>query len=88
MTKKMIYLRNILCCACFTFSFSAHADDARLNQELSEKFKAADVNHDGNLTLAEAQAGMPRIAAHFSYIDKQNRGYVTLDQIIAAADSR
>ena len=81
-------LSKALCCACLTFSFSVYADDAKLNQELAAKFKAADVNHDGKLTLAEAKVGMPRVAAHFSDIDTQNRGYVTLEQITKMADSR
>jgi len=46
------------------------------------------VNHDGKLTLAEAKVGMPRVSAHFSDIDTQNRGYVTLEQITKMADSR
>jgi len=57
------------------------------DKEIIAKFKAADKNHDGKLTLAEAQAGMPRVAAHFSYIDSQGRGYVTLDQILALANN-
>nr|WP_246525921.1 EF-hand domain-containing protein [Polynucleobacter paneuropaeus] len=57
------------------------------DKEIVAKFKAADKNHDGKLTLAEAQAGMPRVASHFSYIDSQGRGYVTLDQILALANN-
>ena len=57
------------------------------DKEIIAKFNAADKNHDGKLTLAEAQAGMPRVAAHFSYIDSQGRGYVTLDQILALANN-
>lgn len=52
---------------------------------LKTKFEAADVDHDGKLTLAEAQAGMPRIAAHFDRIDAAHKGYITLDQVAAAA---
>jgi len=57
------------------------------DKEIVAKFKDADKNHDGKLTLAEAQAGMPRVAAHFSYIDSQGRGYVTLDQILTLANN-
>ena len=57
------------------------------DKEIIAKFNAADKNHDGKLTLAEAQAGMPRVAAHFSYIDSQGRGYVTLDQILTLANN-
>jgi hypothetical protein len=31
-------------------------------QRIEAKFRAADVNHDGKLTLEEAKAGMPRVA--------------------------
>ena len=51
--------------------------------ELETRFKAADKNADGKLTLAEAQDGMPRIADAFSHIDVEKKGYVTLDQIKA-----
>jgi Ca2+-binding EF-hand superfamily protein len=86
--KIMALLGKVICCACLTLSFAVYADNTKLNEEITEKFKAADINHDGKLTLAEAKNGMPRIASHFSDIDTQNRGYVTLDQIIAKADSR
>ncbi|MBT8584227.1 EF-hand domain-containing protein [Polynucleobacter paneuropaeus] len=65
----------------------AQAQMSAEDKEIVAKFKAADKNHDGKLTLAEAQAGMPRVAAHFSYIDSQGRGYVTLDQILALANN-
>ncbi|GGA14403.1 EF-hand domain-containing protein [Dyella caseinilytica] len=48
---------------------------------LEQRFAAADTNHDGKLTLAEAQAGMPRVAQHFADIDTTRQGYITLDQI-------
>ncbi|RDS79887.1 EF-hand domain-containing protein [Dyella monticola] len=48
---------------------------------LEQRFAAADTNHDGKLTLAEAQAGMPRVAQHFADIDTNHQGYITLDQI-------
>ena len=51
--------------------------------ELETRFKAADKNADGKLTLAEAKDGMPRIADAFSHIDVEKKGYVTLDQIKA-----
>jgi Ca2+-binding EF-hand superfamily protein len=69
-------------------TMSAHAQSqmSARDKEIVERFKAADKNQDGKLTLAEAQAGMPRVAEHFSYIDSQGRGYVTLNQILALAD--
>lgn len=52
-----------------------------MQQMLETRFAAADVNHDGKLTREEAQAGMPRVAAHFDEIDTTHQGYVTLGQI-------
>lgn len=60
----------------------------RMLQMLQQRFDAADTNHDGKLTLAEAQAGMPRIAQHFADIDTNHQGYITLEQIKAYVASR
>jgi Ca2+-binding EF-hand superfamily protein len=48
-------------------------------EQIAARFQAADTNHDGKLTLEEAKAGMPRVAAVFSQIDVENKGYVTLE---------
>ena len=58
------------------------ATQAKLT-ELETRFKAADKNADGKLTLQEAKDGMPRIADAFSHIDVEKKGYVTLEQIRA-----
>jgi Ca2+-binding EF-hand superfamily protein len=63
----------------------AQADDAKRDQEIEAKFKAADKDHDGKLTLSEAKAGMPRVARGFDKIDADKKGFVTLDQIKAFA---
>jgi Ca2+-binding EF-hand superfamily protein len=55
-------------------------------QKVEEKFKAADVNHDGKLTFEEAKAGMPRVAKAFAKIDVEKKGYITLEQLQAFAD--
>ncbi len=52
-------------------------------QKLGEKFRAADVNHDGKLTLEEAKNGMPRVAKAFDKIDVEKKGYITLEQLQA-----
>lgn len=63
----------------------AKADAEKRDKEIEEKFKAADKDHDGKLTLAEAKAGMPRVAKGFDKIDKDKKGYITVDQIKAFA---
>lgn len=56
---------------------------AQSTEQISAKFSAADTDGDGKLTLAEAKAGMPKVASNFAKIDRDKKGYVTLDQIIA-----
>ena len=81
--KKLVMLAMVIFSISPMLSF---ADDSSRNQEIAERFAAADKNHDGKLTLAEAQAGMPRVAAHFSIIDADGNGYVTLVEIEAMAN--
>lgn len=51
---------------------------------MRQRFDEANVTHDGHLTAEQAQAGGLRfVARHFAEIDKDNRGYVTFDQIRA-----
>ncbi len=52
-------------------------------QKMMARFAAANTTHDGKLTLAQAQAGMPMVARYFDQIDVQHHGYVTLDDIRA-----
>jgi len=64
----------------------AQAQESRTDKEIDQRFAMADKNKDGKLTLEEAKAGMPRVAANFSRIDTQNKGYVTAAEIKAMAD--
>ena len=66
-------------------ALSAVAETSR-DEQIDAHFAAADTNHDGQLTLAEAQAGMPRVAANFDKIDADKSGTVTLAEIKALAD--
>ena len=52
-------------------------------QKIEQKFKTADANHDGKLTLEEAKTGMPRVAKNFDRIDVEKKGYITLEQLQA-----
>ncbi|BEU28444.1 EF-hand domain-containing protein [Paraburkholderia sp. 22B1P] len=72
-TRTFIVLSGILAAApAFTRS--------RMHQKLEAHIAAADVDHDGKLTRAEAQAGMPRVAAHFDEVDSARRSYIMLAQ--------
>jgi hypothetical protein len=53
----------------------------KVMQQIEARFNAADKDHDGKLTKAEAKAGMPRVAQNFEKIDANNAGFITLAQI-------
>ena len=59
----------------------AHADNSVRNKEIADRFASCDKNHDGKLTREEAKGCMPRVYEHFSYLDSENKGYVTVTQI-------
>jgi hypothetical protein len=48
-----------------------------------QRFTEANANHDGHLTMAEAQQGYKTIARHFREIDLEDKGFVTEDEIRA-----
>jgi len=66
-------------------STSAYADDSIRNKEIADRFASCDKNHDGKLSKEEAKGCMPRIYDHFSLIDSDSKGYVTIAQIQSAA---
>lgn len=53
-------------------------------EKFNERFKEADANGDGKLTLDEAQAKMPMVAQHFNEIDVDKKGYVTKQEVAKA----
>ncbi len=59
----------------------AQADNSVRNKEIADRFASCDKNHDGKLTKEEAKGCMPRVYEHFSYLDSENKGYVTVAQI-------
>ncbi len=79
--KKSVFTLLILAAVA-----TAYAQESRTDREIDERFAAADKNKDGKLTLEEAKAGMPRVAANFQRIDTQKKGYVTATEIKAMAD--
>ncbi len=59
---------------------------AHKRQTLQERFDAANTTHDGHLTQAQAaSAKWTYVNKHFSAIDKDHKGYVTVDDIHAYA---
>lgn len=85
-TATLIVLFALPCAAGAETTPSDRA--ARFKAELSERFHAADANGDGQLSRDEAQAGMPRVYAHFDAIDSAHKGYLTEDDIVAAVRAR
>ena len=74
-----VMLSTCAVCAAQTIDASTQA---KLT-EVEERFKAADKDSNGQLTLEEAKAGMPRVADAFGHIDVEKKGYITLEQIKA-----
>lgn len=66
----------------------ALAQQGNMAQQVADRFKAADKDHDGKLTLEEAREGMPRVAQVFDQIDTGKTGSITLQQIGAFMKSR
>lgn len=50
---------------------------------LEERFREANVTADGQLTFAQAQRRMPSVAHEFDAIDREHKGWVSLDDIRA-----
>jgi Ca2+-binding EF-hand superfamily protein len=51
-------------------------------------FSRADTDGDGTLSRAEAEQGLPRVAAKFDRIDKDGNGRVTREEMRAWLDAR
>ena len=90
----MAFTRNVFAAATLLAAFAAQAQDgappagpggdpAQRAARMAERFKAADTDHDGKLTKAEAEAGMPMLARNWDKIDTQKTGSVTLEQLTA-----
>jgi Ca2+-binding EF-hand superfamily protein len=57
-------------------------------EHAKERFTAADTDHDGMLTKAEAQKGMPFVAKHFDEIDTAKAGKVSAADIAKFMEER
>jgi Ca2+-binding EF-hand superfamily protein len=55
-----------------------HAD---MQQKMDERFKEADANGDGQLSLDEVQSKMPRLAERFSALDTDKNGQLSKEEL-------
>jgi hypothetical protein len=62
---------------------ATEAPRAHARMTLNDRFAAANTTNDGHLTMEQARTGIPAVAKHFAAIDKDGKGYVTLDEIHA-----
>lgn len=53
------------------------------DHKMHERLKAADKNGDGKISREEANASLPRIAAHFDEIDTNKDGFITKEEMRA-----
>jgi len=54
---------------------------ANMREHMDEKFKEADTNGDGQLSLEEVQAKMPRLAARFNDLDSDKNGQLSKEEL-------
>jgi len=58
-----------------------HGMHGDMKEKMEQRFKEADTNGDGQLSLDEAQAKMPRLAEHFSALDTDKNGQLSKEEI-------
>ena len=58
-----------------------HAMRGDMKEKMEERFKEADANSDGQLSLDEVQAKMPRLAERFSTLDADKNGMLSKEEI-------
>jgi Ca2+-binding EF-hand superfamily protein len=87
MKRCLVSVLTLLCLSNPVGALRADIDADTL-ATLKSRFAAADKDRDGKLTREECQAGMSRIYKGFDRIDADQKGYITLDQIVAFVASR
>lgn len=55
-----------------------------MRQRIQERFLASDKDNDGSISREEAFETLPQIARHFSQVDLNNDGVITLNELEAA----
>ncbi len=77
-----VLLLGIACNACA--QQQAQTDNPQ-QQAMRERLQAADTDHDGRISKAEAEAKLPRIAKRFDQLDGNHDGYLDADELKAMA---
>jgi Ca2+-binding EF-hand superfamily protein len=88
MKSRLQFFAWIVLSICVPLASVAAEIDPDTLATLKSRFAAADKNGDGKLTREECEAGMPRIYRGFDTIDSENKGYITLNQIITFVANR
>ena len=86
MFRSPSIMGKLLTATIFTILVLPAWADPSPDAQIAARFAEADTNHDGQLTLAEAEAGMPRVAANFQKIDADQSGTVSFAEIEAMVD--
>jgi Ca2+-binding EF-hand superfamily protein len=58
-----------------------HGNHGDMKEKMEARFKEADANGDGQISLEEAQAKMPRVAEHFTALDTDKNGQLSKDEL-------
>ena len=61
---------------------------ADMKEKMEQRFKEADANTDGSLSLDEVQAKMPHLASRFSTLDTDKNGLLSRDELKNAGAHR
>ena len=61
---------------------------ANMKEKMEQRFKDADANSDGSLSLDEVQAKMPRLADRFSTLDADKNGLLSREELKSAGPHR
>lgn len=65
-----------------------HGKRGDMKEKMEQRFKEADANADGQISLDEAQAKMPKIAERFSTLDADKNGLLSKDELKHGASHR
>ena len=86
--NRIAFISGIVLSCAMICTAQAQLFGMSIDSMIDKRFKEADKNKDGKLTLDEAKEGMPRVAKNFDQLDAERKGYVTVEQIKKAVASQ